>query len=557
MNLRKFLLSFLSLTTIGAGALTVIACNACTMQTSKNDEDDKIISNKEIVEAVNALDNYEAQISINSTYRQLRAEISATFIKLELENNLRNKFQDSDYQLVDITNENGRILNDDDFGEERVITGKIIYHYANHTNQITNVKIPIISTHDSEIIDAVNATTYEIEISINSSYNELKVEINANFIKAKLSNDLKEKFNDSHYRLFDIFDENNERELTNLDLITFGSINATINYGYITVFNEHTKLKIKVIAENETNIVSAINNVTDYRAIAYLNDEYSDLAEEVTDNFIKLKLNPDMQNQFNDAAFDLIAITDENGNKLTGDDFKTVHIINAKINYEYGTTKNQTTNLKIEVQKMELDNALAEFEVRDGRFVFDFLDANDLPTVQRQIEAHLDIPDFATAGLTFENQTSNSVTVKANDDSENYQGQTTINWNLKLFELLGLGNSIRGYYYLEKDTNLIKYFDAYYYIADDITTFHPYLDDYHRVIFRNGANQQRDFTINGKWITSKIPGWFRSLEFGTSATAQVSSPETSRFRVYNRTNRTWGAVTNNRTYSINRLGIVS
>lgn len=101
------------------------------------------------------------------------------------------------------------------------------------------------------------------------------------------------------------------------------------------------------ITNREKEVTDAINDTT-YDLVVIVNSLSETLKEKINFDFIKKSLDEDVQNVFDDCLFELNSVTSK-GKEIMDDDLveNQIGIINAEINYNYGTAINQSTSLKI------------------------------------------------------------------------------------------------------------------------------------------------------------------------------------------------------------------
>lgn len=228
-------------------------------------------------------------------------------------------------------------------------------------------------------------------------------------------------------------------------------------------------------------------------------------------------------------------------------------------------------NNKVETDtRIKLTDAFSDFQFSDTKNVAGFLDANNLDLITKQILNHLNLDSLETSGLVLENQTSNSIILKAKADAKDYQGEVKLSWNLKLMEIYGIGigtpnpltrDGLKGYFYLEQETNLIKFFNAFKYFHGFIDgLIHPVFPKYHHFIFSNKDDDSvsKDFTIDGKWWIGQLPGKFGSFAFAPlGITFSVTTPESSRVRLFDAEKNDWIGIGADKSFDVDSLGQIS
>lgn len=220
--------------------------------------------------------------------------------------------------------------------------------------------------------------------------------------------------------------------------------------------------------------------------------------------------------------------------------------------------------------RANLADVFSDFQFLDDKSVPGFLDSNNLALITEQVLKHLDADSLEAAGLILEHQTSNSIVLKATSDSKNYRGTIELFWNLKLMEINGIGtgttnplteNGLKGYFYLEQKTNLIKFFNVFNYfhkVSDAL--IHPNFLEYHHFIFshKDSNDESKEFTINGRWWVSQLAGHFGSFAFAPSGmTVTITSPEARRVKLFDAEKNEWVGVTNNKSFDVDSLGQIT
>lgn len=194
-------------------------------------------------------------------------------------------------------------------------------------NHIDQLKINISD-------DEMNETTFEV---LNNVDTGLKTAISkhdiVNFNQKLFKLDLENVYSD--------LEKNNK--VTETD-----KIRLTTYYFNFSYANKENYATIPVtITNREKEVTNAINNTT-YDLLILVNSLSDTLKIKINFDFIKKSLDEDMQNIFDDCLFELNSITSQ-GKEITDADLveNEIGIINAEINYNYGTVINQSTNLKI------------------------------------------------------------------------------------------------------------------------------------------------------------------------------------------------------------------
>ncbi|WP_168104621.1 hypothetical protein, partial [Spiroplasma platyhelix] len=229
-------------------------------------------------------------------------------------------------------------------------------------------------------------------------------------------------------------------------------------------------------------------------------------------------------------------------------------IISAKSNTKF-TGK---VNIIVTTIKLQLSEVFSNFKFTDEKNVQGFLDNNNLDSITNKILSHIGASSLDEAGLSLENHSSNSILVKAKPDSK-YRGDVKLTWNLKLFEISGIGanasnvnikNGLKGYIYLDSTTNKIKFFDVVKYFQKASVQVHQNFIKYHTFNFSG----QKDFTFNGRTWVDNLPNIFGSLEFIPGSKITVDSPELHRILVFDKSTNKWQGLTKKTEFILNELG---
>ena len=167
----------------------------------------------------------------------------------------------------------------------------------------------------------------------------------------------------------------------------------------------------------EQQIVNAINNTTTaYTLTANTTNPATaaSITEQITGDFIKTKLTGNNATAFKAESFQLNSITvGEDNHALADSDLTTAGTINAKINYNYDSIKNQTTILTITIAVTEQQQVVNA--INDITYTVSAVTVNEAAkSITDQINA-----DFIKAKLTGNNATAfkaesfqlNSITV--------------------------------------------------------------------------------------------------------------------------------------------------
>ncbi|WP_342266988.1 hypothetical protein [Spiroplasma endosymbiont of Villa modesta] len=163
----------------------------------------------------------------------------------------------------------------------------------------------------------------------------------------------------------------NEEDLKQEDLDKWGTINAKIIFNYGEIKNKETLLIININASSE-KIVDAINE-TKYTKKVNFQSSVMELNDSINAEFIKNSLISEIKNSFKNNLFSLNKITNNKEIDLKDEDFTVSGSIDAKINYNYDSFKNLTTNLTIIIGEGQISN---KYELNDGK-INKFLQISD------------------------------------------------------------------------------------------------------------------------------------------------------------------------------------
>ncbi|WP_339046520.1 hypothetical protein [Spiroplasma endosymbiont of Colias croceus] len=225
--------------------------------------------------------------------------------------------------------------------------------------------------NDQKIVNWINQTNYSLDnIIINSTIDELKTNISSEFIKNSLDEINQKNFNNDLFSLNKIINEKNE-EINNNDFKKIGLINAKINYNYGKIKNQFVDLKISV-KYSDKQIVDAISE-TKYTKKVNFQSSVMELNDSINAEFIKNSLISEIKNSFKNNLFSLNKITNNKEIDLKDEDFTVSGSIDAKINYNYDSFKNLTTNLTIIIGEGQISN---KYELNDGK-INKFLQISD------------------------------------------------------------------------------------------------------------------------------------------------------------------------------------
>ncbi|MGL5268336.1 MAG: hypothetical protein ACRC8P_00980 [Spiroplasma sp.] len=356
------------------------------------------------------------------------------------------------------------------------------------------------------------------------------------------------------------------------NIISFRKIVAFL--GFVVVVGSPTTIVItsfisskqtKQITGNNIEMVVNAINATQYEQVVDINSSFNDLKKEINAFFMKEKLAAWVRKIFKDNFFTLNKITKENGKEISDADLQKTGIINAKINYNYSHKKNQVTTLKIEVVspvRPSLSDAFKNFHFVDDKKIEGFLDANDIDVITKQVLDHLGADDLNQIRLIFTNRTSNSITLKAKSNSKLYSGEVKLTWNLKFFEIYGfdmlndrnpwIAKGLKGFFYLDKDDNKIKFFDFQNYAKSNYDPIHSYFTKYHHFIFTN--KKVKDFTFNGEENAGENGKRFGTFAFDKGLNTIFYTPEPDRVKVFNKNSARWEGFIKSSEFDINDLG---
>ncbi|MDQ7982653.1 MAG: hypothetical protein REH79_00330 [Spiroplasma sp.] len=501
---------------------------------------------------VNAIKNakYQAEIIQETTVEELAAMINVDFIKDQLSENIKNQFNDQLFKLNQITHANGSKLTNDDLLNAKTIDALIDYNYGVIENQTTNLKIEIAEINDQQIVDVINAKNYKLDIVIKSSAQSVEDLITPEFIKEQLTGAIGAAFNDNSFKLAEI--SVNSEKLADKNLETKGKINAEINYQYAEITEQRTNLIINIFVSDEqiVEIINETNFSVEYKSSV----KVETIKNKITGDFIKSQLKDEqISTGFKTNSFELINITFEDEDEdrdLEDGDLEAIGPVVTKIHYNYGTFKNQNTSLTINlvstVEPRDLSELFADFKFKDSKNINNFLDSNDQTVIETQILVVLQESSLTDAGLVVEQQTSNSIILKATDKAEDYQGQVTLTWNLKLFEVWGIdtdgglpplisdpGNKVelKGYFYLNNQQQ-IQYFDIYDYFNEGESNEVSRYEQLHTFKFVNEKDEEAIVEFSEFKKTSDIAAQLGSFDLTSKTTVEITSTVYRNVKIY-------------------------
>lgn len=214
---------------------------------------------------------------------------------------------------------------------------------------------------------------------------------------------------------------------------------------------------------------------------------------------------------------------------------------------------------------LNLQELFRNFKLQDMEHTEGFLDFNDEEAIRKQIEDYLLSINLQYEDLTLYQLKSNSVILKSFSNFK-YRGEILLTWNLKLFEIWGLGvssideyvtNGLKGYVYLEYGTNQIKYFDYLGNKTSSISQMHPYYGEYVNINFLNiNTEEQKDCIIKGKYWSHQIEQYFGSFDFVNELEISLTVQHPDKAKIFNVEENIWDSITENITnkYTTNSLG---
>ncbi|MDQ7982619.1 MAG: hypothetical protein REH79_00160 [Spiroplasma sp.] len=261
--------------------------------------------------------------------------------------NTKSQFNDQLFNLKQISNSDGTILTDDELLNVKTINALINYDYGAIINQTTKLTIKII-VNEKEIVNAINEASYQVQQLVNDQVRNIQAKITGDFIAEQLNDEIGEAFNANIFEIEGLI--LNGRNLQDRDLTTIGELETQIKYKYGKISGNLTNLKI-IVTTAEQQIVDEINRIT--FTLETIEVTVRKIEQLISNNFIKVQLNPEIAEIFKPDAFKLkrITINDRNleDEDLSISSLTLGKIIETKINYNYGTILNQKTNLIIKV----------------------------------------------------------------------------------------------------------------------------------------------------------------------------------------------------------------
>jgi len=212
-----------------------------------------------------------------------------------------------------------------------------------------------INASDQQIVDAINSSSYTVEAYVGDTTENITNQINGEFIKAKLTdtNNIATSFDSNSFSFSSITVGEDNRALADSDLTTAGTITTKINYEYgKTKITGTTDLTITLTDVNETAINDAISN-TSYEVSTDLGSKATSVTDQINSKFIKNALSKKsnaIANAFNGDLFKFNTVTlGESNHELTNSDLGKLGVLDAKINYTYNSSEENSLNLKITV----------------------------------------------------------------------------------------------------------------------------------------------------------------------------------------------------------------
>jgi len=213
-----------------------------------------------------------------------------------------------------------------------------------------------INASDQQIVEAIDLLSYTVEAYVGDTTENITNQINGEFIKAKLTdtNNIATSFDSNSFSFSSITVGEDNHALADSDLTTAGTITTKINYEYggKEKIAGTTDLTITLTDVNETAINDAINN-TSYEVSTDLGSKATSVTDQINSEFIKNALNKKsnaIANAFNGNLFKFNKVTlGEDNHELTNSDLGKLRVLDAKINYTYNLSEENSLNLKITV----------------------------------------------------------------------------------------------------------------------------------------------------------------------------------------------------------------
>lgn len=534
-------------------SLNVVACGEKEIITDIN---------QQIVDAINKI-NFAIEIEQNTKVDDLNLLVNFEFIKKRLNETLQAFFKKEMFSLIAILNQNNEKLIDEDLMNEKVINATVAYNYGRFTNQKTKLTLNFKVTEE-QIVDAINNQEYLLMFtSRQKNVDAITEKITSDFIKELLPDEIAKAFNHDAFQFNKLTLDGND--LTDVQVRNFGKLNLKLNYDYGLITNQDTNL-VLLIRVTDERMVDAINNAN-YSANFVVNTKMFEVNSFINSDFIKNGIPLNLSAAFVPESFKLNKIMIDHRD-MTDNDLAKDGAFDTKINYDYETMLNQEAHLKITVddERTDLSIAFKDFQFTDINGIEGFLDASNLDLITNQILKHINEDNLETSDLILEQQTSTSIIVKAKINSKKYQGEIPLTWNLKLFEIFGsevrlldtrVSEGLKGFIYLDRKSNEIRFFDALTYLAQVTTKIEPNYNQYHEFSFVNKKEQVKIFPFRGKQYADLIPDEFGGFDFTTSLTVTVSSPELVKVKVFNCNNNSWLGLLKNSKFNISNLGLIT
>lgn len=320
---------------------------------------------------------------------------------------------------------------------------------------------------------------------------------------------------------------------------------------------------------SDQEVVNEINRVNTYSITVVIRSTVNDVRNQITPNFIKSMLDENTKRKFQDASFNLEKIFNERQEELRDQDLIVDTELNGTFTYNYGNIKNQTVKLRIIVteSRLVLSKIFENFKFKDSRDVEGFLDSNYQKEIIDQASAHIN-ESLESAGITWENLSSNSILIKAKDNSKKYQGEVTLTWNLKLFELWGapvedsedndIKDGLKLYFYLDSKDNKLKAFDVaqykigrpVYIIRGDGPSY-----DTHGFAMENNEGKREDYSVFSHELTSEASRKFSGFDFTTGIKVYLIA-DPGAIKLFNKNEKKWIDV-EKKEYYIDVLGNIN
>ena len=314
------------------------------------------LTDAEITNAINSTEYTLTTVTAGDEATTVSAKINASFIKSSLSEDIQNSFNSESFQLNSITfGEDNHALADSDLTTAGTLTTKVNYNYGSVIDQNITLMITI-NASDQQIVEAIDLLSYTVEAYVGDTTENITNQINGEFIKAKLTdtNNIATSFDSNSFSFSSITVGEDNHALADSDLTTAGTITTKINYEYggKEKIAGTTDLTITLTDVNETAINDAINN-TSYEVSTDLGSKATSVTDQINSEFIKNALNKKsnaIANAFNGNLFKFNKVTlGEDNHELTNSDLGKLRVLDAKINYTYNLSEENSLNLKITV----------------------------------------------------------------------------------------------------------------------------------------------------------------------------------------------------------------